>query len=98
LDGDAVQVQGWAFTEFVGVDRVEVLVDGLVRSQARYGLPAPQVQGQWPMSEDPGHPNVGFTAEIMLRDLARGVHRLAVRVTDREGRARDLALQTFERP
>ena len=97
LAGDVAQVRGWALAEYVGIARVEVLVDGRVATQARIGLPAPQVQGQWPMSEDPTHPNVGFEAALALAGLAKGPHALAVRLVDREGRQRIVAPQTFRR-
>jgi hypothetical protein len=97
VEGGAMPVRGWAFAEFIGVARVDVTIDGEVRGSARYGVAAPQVHAQWPMSEDPNHPNVGFEADLTLGDLARGTHRLGLRVTDREGRVRDVAPQEFER-
>ena len=96
LTGASATVRGWAFAEYVGVARVDVLVDGRPVAEARYGLAAPQVRGQWPMSQDPGHPNVGFEADVPLDDLAPGIHRLSLRVTGRDDRQRELARQSIE--
>jgi hypothetical protein len=48
------------------------------------------------MSQDPGHPNVGFEVDVPMADLAPGIHRLSLRVTDRDGRQRELARQSIE--
>lgn len=97
IGAETAAVNGWAIAEHVGVDRVELLVDGRVNGDATYGMPAPQVLAQWPQSQDPNHPRVGFAGMIALDALAPGVHELALRVTDREGRQRVLAVQRFRK-
>lgn len=87
----AQEVSGWAMADFTGVRGVEVLLDGVARATARYGEPFPGVQGQWPMSRDPHHPDVGFRATLALRPEDRGARVLALRVTEADGRARVLA-------
>lgn len=95
IAGARLTVTGWAMREHVGVARVEVLIDGERYATADYGLPRPEVLEYWPQSEDPQHPEVGFSAVVPLRGLAAGPHRLALRVVDRRGRARVLAEQRF---
>ncbi|HVF36280.1 MAG TPA: glycosyltransferase family 39 protein [Candidatus Saccharimonadia bacterium] len=97
IAGETVAVRGWAISERAGIARVEVLVDGESRATARYGLPRPEVRAQWPRSEDPGHPRVGFEARLELATLARGPHELALRLTDGNGRTRIVAEQLVER-
>jgi len=96
LSVPSVAVRGWALAEYVGISKVEVLVDDEALVEARYGFAAPQVRGQWPMSQDPTHPNVGFEADLPLQGIAPGTHRLSLRVTDRDGRQRELARQSIE--
>ena len=60
------EVVGWAFKEGVGVDRVEVTLDGVVVAEARYGLEFPHVEKYWKTSSDPRHPDVGFQASIPI--------------------------------
>lgn len=83
-------VSGWATVDGVGVARVEVLLDGRVAALARYGIEDVEVRSQWPLSDDPAQPNVGFSASLDLRGVATGSHTLALRVVARDGRARVL--------
>lgn len=91
LQGERVEVRGWAIKEHIGVARVEVLLDGEPVAGARYGTAYPGVRGQWPMSTDPAHPDVGFEASLPLAGIAPGLHRLSVRVTGHDGSTRELA-------
>jgi len=78
-------VRGWAFKDGVGLDRVEVTLDGRVVAQARYGTPDPGPRQRWPFSNDPQHPQVGFQAQVDARHLAPGRHRLGLRLHGRDG-------------
>jgi hypothetical protein len=93
LEGEHVDLRGWAIKEHIGVARVEVLLDGEPVAAARYGTPYPGVRGQWPDSTDPGHPDVGFEATLSLAAVAPGRHQLGVRIIGRDGSTRDLALR-----
>jgi hypothetical protein len=48
------------------------------------------------MSSDPNHPNVGFAASVDTSGLEPGPHRFQIRVTDAEGRVRDLQTRWLE--
>jgi len=95
--GASQDVAGWASVEFIGIGAVEVLIDGVPMATARYGLAAPQVRGQWPDSNDPGHPNVGYEATVPLDAIGLGQHALAIVARDREGRSRVVARRIIER-
>jgi hypothetical protein len=84
-------VLGWAMADFSGVRAVEVMLDGVVRAHGHYGEPFPGVKGQWPMSQDPNHPDVGFSAVVELGAADAGWHVLSLRVTEADGRQRELA-------
>lgn len=80
------EVVGWAFKDGVGLERVEVLLDGAVLAQAEYGVPLPGVAAFWEISNDPNHPNVGFRARIADDALPRpGRYRLGLRLHGRDG-------------
>ncbi len=91
IEGDTLEVVGWAMADFRGVRGVEVLLDGRLRGVGAYGEAFPGVQGQWPMSRDPNHPDVGFSATVRLNADDRGWRTLALRVTEADGRTRILA-------
>jgi hypothetical protein len=83
-------VEGWAFQDVVGVAKVEVLIDDRVVATARYGIEDVEVRSQWPESDDPGQPDVGFSAKVSAGDVAGREHILSLRVTGRDGRTRIL--------
>jgi 4-amino-4-deoxy-L-arabinose transferase-like glycosyltransferase len=78
-------VAGWAFKDGAGLRRIEVTLDGRVVAQATAGRPAPHVATYWDGSSDPDQPDVGFAAELDLRDVPPGVHWLGLRLHGRDG-------------
>jgi hypothetical protein len=88
-------IAGWAIDEFDGVARVEVRIDDRVVARAVPDRPFPGVIGQWPMSTDPRHPDVGFAVEIDPRTagLRPGRARLALDAIERSGRVRRAAVR-----
>lgn len=91
------EVVGWAFKDGVGLDRVEVLVDGQVVAEADYGAPSPGVADFWQVSTDPQHPAVGFRAEVDAGDWTRGRHWLGLRLHGRDGSIEDWSEQPIVR-
>jgi hypothetical protein len=87
---NSFDLRGWASQDGVGVARVEVLLDGRSLVLAHYGTDNPGVRSQWPASDDPQHPHVGFIARVDLHAVAVGEHALALRVTGHDGRVRIL--------
>ncbi|TMN24850.1 glycosyltransferase family 39 protein [Pseudoxanthomonas sp. X-1] len=84
---------GWAFKDGVGLEAVEVLIDGRVVARAHYGLPAPGVATYWKISNDPRHPDVGFRARVDASGLAPGQHWLGLRLHGRDGSVEDWSEQ-----
>nr|WP_225876316.1 glycosyltransferase family 39 protein [Lysobacter terrestris] len=92
-------LRGWAFKDGVGLARVEVLLDGRRVAEADYGLPYEGLQGNWPESNDPRHPDVGFAARVDLgtdRAFVPGRHWLGLRLHGRDGSVEDWAEQPIE--
>ncbi len=92
VDG-SVEVKGWAFKDGVGLDRVDILLDGQPLATAHYGLPAPGVAAYWKISTDPNHPAVGFEAKVEAAALPRGMHWLGLRLHGRDGSVEDWSEQ-----
>ena len=88
--GRSFAVEGWAFKEGTGLERVEVLLDGVPVAEADYGLPAPHVASYWRISEDPNHPDVGFRAGVELdAGVEAGRHWLGLRLHGSDGSVED---------
>ena len=97
--GREFEVKGWAFKDGVGLSRVDVLLDGKVVAAARYGLPYEGLQQDWPESNDPQHPNVGFSVRVDLRDrtdVGGGRHWLGLRLHGRDGSVEEWSEQPIE--
>jgi hypothetical protein len=90
---DGFDLTGWAFKEGVGIERVQVLIDGLVVAETDYGLSDPGVAAYWQTSTDPQHPNVGFSTHVQARGLAPGRHWLGLRLHGRDGSVEDWSEQ-----
>ncbi len=94
--GPTFEISGWAFKDGVGLERVEVLVDGKVVAQARYGLPSPGTADYWKISTDPNHPAVGFTASVDAGSIAQGRHWLGLRLHGSDGSVEDWSEQAID--
>ncbi len=81
----AVDIRGWAFKDGVGLDRVEVLLDGRSLGNADYGVAMPGVQGFWKISTDPNQPRVGFNMTVNTTRLAPGRYWLGLRLHGSDG-------------
>ncbi|WP_045767111.1 glycosyltransferase family 39 protein [Xanthomonas albilineans] len=92
--GRRVEVSGWAFKDGVGIARVELLLDGKVAAQARYGE-RNDVAAFWNISTDPGHPNIGFRATLDASALTPGTHWLGLRLYGRDGSVEDWLEQSI---
>ncbi len=91
--GRHVAISGWAFKDGVGLNRVEVLLDGKVVAQARYGEPSPGTAAYWKISTDPQHPKVGFSASLDLSAARPGRRWLGLRLHGRDGSVEDWSEQ-----
>ncbi len=94
--GTRFKVAGWAFKDGVGLDRVEVLLDGKIVAQARYGESSPGTATYWKISTDPNHPEVGFKADVDVASLKPGRHWLGLRLHGRDGSVEDWAEQPIQ--
>jgi len=94
--GRQLQVAGWAFKDGEGLSNVEILLDGEVVAKAEYGQPSPGTGAFWKISNDPNHPNVGFSASVDLASTQPGRHWLGLRLHGRDGSVEDWAEQPIQ--
>lgn len=94
--GRRLQVSGWAFKDGVGLERVEVLLDGQPVATADYGHAAPSVADYWKISTDPNHPRVGFSAQVDLAATPAGRHWLGLRLHGSDGSIEDWSEQPLD--
>ena len=87
-------IAGWAIKDAVGLRAVEVLLDGRVVAQARYGEPNAGVADFWKISTDPNHPRVYFRARI--EGAPAGAHWLGLRLHGADGSVEDWLEQKIE--
>lgn len=79
------ELRGWAFKDAVGLERVEVTIDGEPIGQAIYGLPMPGVAEYWRVSTDPHHPHVGFRLDVDLTGRPPGRYWLGLVLHGHDG-------------
>ena len=96
--GRQFDIRGWAFKDGVGLARVDVLLDGRVVATADYGKLFAGLQKAWPESNDPQHPDVGFSGHVDVRNsgVDAGRHWLGLRLHGRDGSIEDWAEQPVE--
>lgn len=86
-------IVGWA-SDTDGVDRIDIVVDGLVMQSAVYGDPRPDVAVAFP--DYPAAMFSGFIAHLDSSRLLNGVHELAVQVVDNEGLRRTIGKRSIQ--
>ncbi len=89
-----VDVRGWAFKDGVGLERVELLLDGRSAGDAVYGRVF-DIREAWPGTSDPQHPAVGFDGKLDTRALKPGRHWLGMRLYGKDGSVEEWAEQPF---
>jgi 4-amino-4-deoxy-L-arabinose transferase-like glycosyltransferase len=91
--GRSFDVSGWAFKDGVGLDQVDILLDGHFVARASYGALDGGPRALWPISNDPHHPHVGFRAHINAAAFRHGRHWLGLRLHGSDGSVEDWSEQ-----
>ncbi len=82
------EIAGWAYNEDIGVDRVELLIDGERITTAEYGISREDVVSVRNIRTDPNAPALGFGLLLDTSLLENGSHELAINVVNRLGSSR----------
>ncbi|MGB0560011.1 MAG: glycosyltransferase family 39 protein [Pseudohongiellaceae bacterium] len=80
-----VTVAGWAYNEHIGIESIEVMLDGQVVAKANYGLSRSDVVSAMNVQTDPNAPNLGFEAEIDTTQIGNGNHWLELMLINSQG-------------
>lgn len=75
-------LHGWALDDD-GVERIEILVDGIVDGQANYGRSRPQVTKKFPGYPDSLHP--GWVYQLDTTHYLNGNHTVTARILSKSG-------------
>jgi len=97
--GRRFDMRGWAFKDGVGLEKIEVLLDGRPVAVAKYGEPYEGLSTSWPETNDPRHPDVGFSAQVDLRGatgVKPGRHWLGLRLHGRDGSVEEWSEQPLD--
>ncbi len=80
-----VPVNGWAYSEDIGVASVTLLLDGEPVQQLDYGIARPDVVLAQAVTTDPNAPALGFGGQWDSQSVANGNYRLAIEIRNRQG-------------
>jgi len=76
-----IQVSGFVL-DFAGIDKVEVWVDGVLRSRARTNIARPDVLALFPSYANSPTRDSGFMSSLNARTLSVGPHQVTIKVTE----------------
>jgi hypothetical protein len=79
-----VRVSGFAL-DFSPIDKIEILVDGVLVNRADLNIPRADVLEVFPNYVGTPTANPGFLSSFLARNYADGLHSLTVRVTESSG-------------
>ena len=80
-----VTIAGWAYNEHMGIESIDILLDGQVVAKANYGLSRSDVAASMNVQTDPNTPNVGFEAEIDTTYIENGKYWLELMLINSQG-------------
>ena len=75
-----VTVNGWAFNEDIGIERITVLIDGEPIADVEYGGSRPDVVEVMQVDSDPNLPNIGYNYNFDSRVIENGKHQLELEI------------------
>ncbi|MEC7892920.1 MAG: glycosyltransferase family 39 protein [Pseudomonadota bacterium] len=82
-------VAGWSYSEDLGIEAVELMLNGETIHSLHYGVPRPVVVSIQGVLSDPNRPNLGFTGTLDSLNVANGTYTLSLRLRNRAGEARN---------
>lgn len=84
--GDALDIFGWAMQPELGINVVEILVDGEVLAQTTRTIDIQWVEERWGDVGDPAGSTLAFRVPLDTSQMAPGTRRVAVRIQRGDGR------------
>jgi hypothetical protein len=80
-----VDVNGWAFNEDIGIDRISLLIDSEVIGRVDYGGSRPDVVEVMQVRSDPNSPDIGYNYNFDSNQLNNGSHQLEIEIRNHLG-------------
>ncbi len=80
-----VEVNGWAYNEDIGIESINLLIDGERVGQVDYGGSRPDVVEVKQVRSDPNKPNIGYNYSFDSNLFENGKHRLQIEIRNRLG-------------
>ncbi len=80
-----VNVNGWAFNEDIGIDKIQLVIDGETFGQVDYGGSRPDVVEVMQVMTDPNRPNIGYNYSFDSNLLKNGEHSLQIEIKNHLG-------------
>jgi len=80
-----VDVNGWAFNEDIGIDRISLLIDSEVIGRVDYGGSRPDVVEVMQVRSDPNSPDIGYNYNFDSNQLNNGSHQLEIELRNHLG-------------
>jgi Dolichyl-phosphate-mannose-protein mannosyltransferase len=80
-----VDVNGWAFNEDIGIERIMLLIDEQAIGQVEYGGSRPDVAEVMQVQTDPNSPNIGYNYRLDSTRLENGWHQLELEIVNALG-------------
>ncbi|MEX0617607.1 MAG: glycosyltransferase family 39 protein [Pseudohongiellaceae bacterium] len=91
-----LRIAGWVFNEDIGVDSVNILIDGEVFAKADYGTPRPDVVEVLNITTDPNRPDLGFEYLLDSTVLPNGEYALALEIINAAGEVQETGHRMLE--
>ncbi len=80
-----VNVNGWAYNEDIGIESINLLIDGEKIGQVDYGVSRPDVVEVRQVRSDPNKPNIGYNYSFDSNLLQNGKYRLEIEIRNQLG-------------
>ncbi len=87
VQGD-VEISGWAYSEDIGIESVELFIDDRLVQTIEYRKSRPDVVKARSVETDPNSPNLGFVGTWDSSRHEPGIHELALRIVNNAGNER----------
>jgi hypothetical protein len=91
-----VAINGWAFNEDIGIERITVLIDGEPVADVEYGGSRPDVVEVMQVDSDPNLPNIGYNYNFDSKGIENGRYQLELEIRNRLGVLQRYGKRTVE--
>lgn len=95
---DSLTVSGWLINEGLGVESVELLINGEFSAYATYGITRQDVVSNMGVQDDLNAPNLGYSITVDANDLPEGEIEISLRSRGLSGEMQTFGARTVKIP